>query len=72
MLVKESFNKISVSLLGEMAADDSLSEDESDYWKSSQKFWDQVKDVAIGRMSTKQISWIQRIETDLIDIAGQG
>lgn len=62
MKVKDKFNKFSASLLAELAEEDS-------YWQSVQKFWESNKERLCASLTQKQLSWLSKIEEDLINEA---
>jgi hypothetical protein len=63
--VCERFNRFSISLLEEKAAE------ENTYWQSVKKFWDTNKDKPYKTLSVKQLTWMEKIEDELIKEASR-
>lgn len=59
MTVKEKYNRFSESLLLELS-------EENSYWLSVQKFWESNKERLSASLTQKQLSWLAKIEEDLI------
>jgi len=72
MIINQKFNRMSVGIMAELAAQEKLTSDEPGYWTITQAFWDRIKDKDHSTLTDRQLNYVRKIERDLIEEAKKG